>query len=119
MDLVPCHDMVELKGSITLKSFYENTTWQEDYTHIILTDEDDIFDAIGKLRAIYHNLMKLDYDNTSTRTITVVGSVDAIERKTPVEMFAEFYEKQNGRVMSEEQTELIEALMEEIEEEIR
>ena len=122
VDLVPCHDMVELKGSyaeITLKSFYENTTWQEDYTHIILTDEDDIFDAIGKLRAIYHNLMKLDYDNTRTRTITVVGSVDDMERKTPVEMFAEFYEKQNGRVMSEEQTEFIEALMEEIEEEIR
>lgn len=69
--LKPLHDLVELKGTydtVTARSFYEGTSWQEDYTHITLTDEEDIPDAIGKLRAIYHHLMKLDYDNKRTRS---------------------------------------------------
>ena len=69
--LISLHDLVELKGTykeLTLKEFYENTTWQEDYTHITLTDEEDIPDAIGKLRTVYHRLMKLDYDNKRTRS---------------------------------------------------
>ena len=60
--------MVELKGSydeLTAKSFYDGTTYREDYVHITLTDEDDIPDAVGKLRPIYRNLMKLDYDKLS------------------------------------------------------
>ena len=36
--------------------------WKEDYTHITLTDEEDIPDAVAKLRTIYHRLMKLDYE---------------------------------------------------------
>ena len=61
--LTPKHDMVELKGSydeLTAKSYYDGTTYREDYVHITLTDEDDIPDAVGKLRPIYGNLMKLD-----------------------------------------------------------
>ena len=106
VDLIPRYDLVELRGSyeeLTLKSFYENTTWQEDYTHITLTDEEDIPDAIGKLRTIYHHLMKLDYDNTRTRSNTIItGDTDA-ENKTPYELFAEFYELQNNQPMSAEQ----------------
>ena len=59
--LKPKRDLVELRGTyndLMLKSFYENTTYQEDYVHITLTDEDDIPDAVSKLRVIYHNLMK-------------------------------------------------------------
>lgn len=56
IELVPKRDLVEIKGKyneIMEKSFYENTSWQEDYTHITLTDEDDVPDAIGKLRTVY------------------------------------------------------------------
>lgn len=115
VDLIPRYDLVELKGTyneLTLKSFYENTTWQEDYTHITLTDEEDVPDAIGKLRAIYHHLMKLDYDNKRTRSsVSISGDAEA-ENKTPYELFAEFYELQNNQPMNEDQsaymTELIE-----------
>ena len=71
IDLIPQHDLVELRGTyaeLTLKSFYEGTTWQEDYTHITLTDEEDIPDAIGNLRVVYHRLMQLDDDSKRTRT---------------------------------------------------
>lgn len=77
--LIPQHDMVEIKGTysaLTLKSYYQNTTYQSDYMHITLADEDDIPDAIGKLRVIYRNLMKLDYDNKRTRHSAELNGTD-------------------------------------------
>ena len=117
VDLIPKRDLVELKGTyaeLTLKSFYENTTWQEDYTHITLTDEEDIPDAIGKLRTIYRHLMKLDYDNRRTRSSSSVDGTEAVESKSPLELFADFYELQNNQPMSSEQAAYMENLIETI-----
>lgn len=112
--LTPKRELTELKGTyedLTRRDFYLNTTWQEDYTHIILTDEEDIPDAIGKLRVIYHRLMKLDYDNRRTRLNQEVSGAEAAEAKTPLELFGEFYELQNNQPMSEEQTEYMRELI--------
>lgn len=114
--LTPKHDMREIKGTydeVTLKENYENTN-TKDYMHITLTDEDDIPDAIGKLRSIYPNLMKIDYDNTRTRTSTVLDVIENIERRSPLELFAEFYKIQNGQAMSEEQLAFSKQLIESI-----
>lgn len=118
--LTPLHDLVELKGTydaVTARSFYEGTSWQEDYTHITLTDEEDIPDAIGKLRAIYHHLMKLDYDNTRTRSSSEIDADLAVEVKTPIRLFSDFYEMQNNQPLSEEQTDFLNGLIETIWEE--
>jgi len=116
--LVPRRDLREIKGSyadLTLKENYENTN-TEDYIHAVLTDENDVIDAIGKLRVIYPNLMKLSYDNKRTREQRVVTDATDVEQKTPLELFAEFYEKQNNSEMSSEQaafvTECIESIWE-------
>ena len=104
--LIPLRDMKELRGSyedLTRRSFYENTTWREDYTHIMLTDEEDIPDAVGKLRVIYRNLMKLDYDNRRTRSGGEILGSGQVEKKSPLELFSELYEKQNNQPMTEEQ----------------
>ena len=117
VELTPRYDLVELKGTydeLTSKSFYENTTWQEDYTRIILTDEQDIPDALGKLRVIYHHIMKLDYDNTRTRTSAEISEAADVESKSPFELFADFYELQNNQSMTAEQTEFMRALIESI-----
>ena len=119
-DLVPKHEMREIKGQyeeLTAKSFYENTTYQTDYVHITLTDEEDIPDGVGKLRTIYHNLMKLDYDNKRTRSNAQITGAKNVEEKSPIELFADFYELQNNQPMSEEQREYISSLIESIWEE--
>lgn len=119
-DLVPKHEMREIKGKyeeLTAKSFYENTTYQTDYVHITLTDEEDIPDGVGKLRTIYHNLMKLDYDNKRTRSNAQITGAKNVEEKSPIELFADFYELQNNQPMSEEQKEYISSLIESIWEE--
>ncbi len=117
--LVPLHDMREIKGSydeLTLKANYENTDLQ-DYLHITLTDEEDVFDAVRKLKLIYPNLMKLDYDNTRTRAGISPASANAPERRTPLELFADFYEERNGKPMSDFQKERTESIIGKISEE--
>lgn len=119
-DLVPKHEMREIKGKyeeITAKSFYENTTYQTDYMHITLTDEEDIPDGVGKLRSIYRNLMKLDYDNKRTRSNAQITGAENVDEKSPLELFSDFYELQNNQPMSDEQREYISSLIESIWEE--
>lgn len=100
------HDMRQLRGTfaeITDRKNY-NGTAVEDYLHIILTDEEDVPEAMGRLRLIYPNIMKLTYDNTRTRTDQVLGNAEDVHLKSPLELFAELYAKQNNRPMSEEQS---------------
>ena len=112
----PKHDMREIKGTyaeITLKDNYINTN-TDDYMHITLTDEEDIPDAIGKLRVIYPNLMKLDYDNKRTRSSAKLDIIENIEQRSPLDLFAEFYEKQNNQSMTYGQSEFMKSLIESI-----
>ena len=115
--LKPMRDMVEIKGKydeIMLRDFYKSTSYQEDYVHITLTDEDDIPDAIGKLRTVYRNLMKLDYDNLRTRNMNSIDGAENVEKKSQYELFSEFYEKQNNQPMNDSQSDFIKKLIEEI-----
>lgn len=114
--LTPKHDLRELKGTymeLTAKSFYEGTA-TDDYLHITLTDEEDIPDAVSKLRIIYPNLMKMDYDNQRTRNSRQIDGAEKIEQKSPLELFAELYEKQNNQPLSEEQSIFCQGLIEKI-----
>lgn len=114
--LVPKHDLREIKGKyeeILLKDNYEGTN-TEDYIHITLTDEEDIPDVMNRLRVIYPNIMKIDYDNKRTRSNQAVGKAEGVEKKSPLELFSEFYYDRNGQTMSEEQTAFMQNLIEEI-----
>ena len=112
----PLHDVVEIKGKfedIMSKTFYENTTYENDYVRVTLTDEEDILDAIGKLRTVYRNVLRLDYDNARTKAITEIDTAD-VDNKSPYELFCELYKMQNGQDMSETQADFVKSLIEKI-----
>ena len=112
--LIPMRDLRALRGSYQELMEQDGKGIGQDYVHITLTDEEDIPLAAQRLRVIYPNLLKLDYDNVRTRAgMQIVGTED-LERKSPMELFAEFYEKQNGRPLGEDQRAFSLALMEEI-----
>ena len=116
--LTPLHDMRELRGTyaeLTSRLHYTGTN-TEDYIHITLTDEEDEPNAMMKLRSIYPNLMRLDYDNKRTRSSVFVESAAGLEKKTPMEFFGELYEAQNGQPMSEQQAEYARRVFAEIQE---
>ena len=98
---------------LTARDYYFKTN-VDDYLHITLTDEEDIPDAINKLRVIYKNILKLGYDNKRTRENKAIDKVNSIENKSPLELFSEFYELQNNQSLSKEQTSFVSGLIEKI-----
>lgn len=120
--LTPLHDLRQLRGSyneLTFRSFYENTTLRDDYLRITLTDEQELPDAVGRLRVIYRGLLRLDYDNTRTRHNAALGEagLPAQEEPSPFAMFDALFQKQNNRPMTPQQTAFLQGLIAEIWEE--
>jgi len=114
--LIPLRDLREIRGTymeVTARSFYQGTNIQ-DYLHITLTDEEDVHDALGKLRVIYPNLMKLDYDNRRTRAGGQLITEEQAESKHPLDLFGAFYQQQNNQPMSREQQDFVAGLIEKI-----
>lgn len=118
LPLKPLRDMRKLRGTyleLTDRSFYRDMN-REDYIQVILTDEDDVPDGLQKLRVIYPNIMQLLYDNQRTKTTQEVDAAQAVEKKTEIELFCEFYELQNNQPMTKQQKDFVEQLIREIKE---
>ena len=118
LPLKPLRDMRKLRGTyleLTDRSFYRDMN-REDYIQVTLTDEDDVPDGLQKLRVIYPNIMQLLYDNQRTKTTQEVDAAQAVEKKTEMELFYEFYEHQNKQPMTKQQKDFAEQLIREIKE---
>ena len=117
--LTPLHRLRKIRGSyeeLTRRSTWAGTA-VDDYLQVTLTDEQDIPDAMAKLRSIYPNILELRYDNARTRSLGEVTAEEEPESRTPMELFEALYRQQNGIGLSEEQTGLLERLIGEIWEE--
>lgn len=116
LHLTPLRDMAELCGTYALlaeRAFYRGLDTGR-YFHVTLTDEDDVPEAINRLRAIYPNIMKLDYDNARTRAGGVISPLEQVEPQSPEELFAAFYQAQNNRELSPQQRAYLAELIEKI-----
>ena len=70
--LIPMRDMVEIKGKyeeIMLRDYYKNTTYQEDYVHITLTDEEEIVDAVLDGKPCFFDV----YRSTAIAAVSILG----------------------------------------------
>lgn len=117
--LTPRRHLREIRGSyeeLVRRENYEGTA-VDDYLRVTLTDEAEVPDALGKLRTIYQNIMRLDYDIYRVRAMCEAKYAPASEEATPFSLIADFYEAQNGVPMNEAQEkyvlELIDRLWEE------
>ena len=114
--LTPKHDLREVRGSymeLTDRRNYDGTA-VDDYLHITLTDEQDVPDALARLRVIYPNLMRLDYDNLRTRQDQEITAPERAENITPLEHFMAFYQLQNNQPLTAEQADFCQQLIEDI-----
>lgn len=114
--LVPRRDMREVKGPIEeiLRAGACDTEGSQDYIRAVLTDEEELYDAVGRLRQVYPNLMRLDFENSRTAPGAALAAADSdvAARQTPAELFAEFYQKQNNTELSESQLRVMEEIFE-------
>lgn len=115
-ELVPLRDMREMKGTFAelTDNYYCETSRKNDYLRIVLTDEEDIIGALQSLRAIYPNIMRLDYDNERTRASAILPDMGESDMRTPIEIFSGFYESQNGKPMDDAQADLVSGLIEKV-----
>lgn len=114
LQLNPKRDLTEIRGNfddLTSKNFYDQQN-RNDYFRIILTDEEEIIDVASKLRLVYPNLMKIEYDNQRTRSNSKIDVDEKVEEKQPIELFSDFFEMQNNSKMNQEQIEYMTKLFE-------
>ena len=115
LPFIPLPDMREIKGTLGQLTNPEVLAESDcnDYMHITLTDEEEIYDVFGKLRAVYPNLMCLDFDNARTRAEGAVAPAgEVIKEKTTLELFREFFEKQAGAKLSPMQEQIMTDIIE-------
>lgn len=109
----------EIKGKyleIMDKSFYDGTTYPDDYLHVILTDEDPVPNVSDRLASVYSHVCRIDYDNRRTAYQTRLESDVVSSELSPLSLFEMFYTEVNGSPMTDEQRECVEELCARIEE---
>lgn len=113
MPLYPLRDMREIKGEIEEIINAEGN--REDYIKAVVTNEEEIYDAIGQLRAVYPNIMKLEFQNKKSafNENAKTGAVD-LKDKSPENLFEEFFVIQNNIEMNKEQKKIISEVFKEI-----
>ncbi len=107
--------MREIKGPLDelIKAGQKDTSGQNDFIHATVTDEDEIFDALGQLRTVYPNILRLDFENMrTTQNNSRTSASGNVEQKSPMELFAEFYTIQNNVDLTEQQKQLMESVFE-------
>lgn len=118
LPLKPLRDLRILRGTyeeLMLKKNYEGTN-TDDYIKIVLTDENERPNVMNKMRTVYKNILQLEYDNTRTRNNEQLTLTEDIQMKNELELFAEFFEKQNGQQLIPEQEAYVRSLIEKLKE---
>lgn len=117
--LKPLRDMRQLKGTYQelMDAGFKQENNRSDFYRIILTDENDVTDAIARLRTVYPNILTLEYDNKRTQASAELTEAADTERKTPYDLFAEFFEWRNNSPMEPRQQKIISDLIQKIWEE--
>ena len=117
-ELVPLRDMREIKDTIEellKKENYEGTN-TDDYIRAIITNEEPLYDAIGQIRSIYPNVLKLEIQNSKTTLEIQQENLKEVKNKSEIELFNEFYKFQNNVELNDEQKKYIEKIIKEVKE---
>lgn len=116
--LRPLHPMRALRGPLEelIRPDIVAQGDPADYLRVTLTDEREPENAASRLRAVYPNLMRLEFDNSRTRQSALRLEGEPEEEPSMEALFLTFYEKQNGRKLEAEGCELLRQVMRTLEE---
>lgn len=115
LPLAPFRDLRRLVGTAEQLTAAAPAANAEDYVYAVLTNQEEVVDALGRLRAVYPNLLGLGYDNLRSAALGGFEEAPQVEGRDPAELFADFYTRQNGAPPSAEQKAVVAALLNEAE----
>lgn len=107
--LKPLHDMRKVKGPLNelIDPAIAESADRDDYLHVTLTDEEPAIDALARLRAVYPNVMSLEYERKRQRSSNDAHTAsDDKETLDPVTLFARFFEERTGAALSDQQEQI-------------
>ena len=113
VQLKPKRDIRQIRGTFEqiVKMAAGDTNNPEDFIDIILTDKNEVIDAIYNLRSIYPNILQINYDNNFTNNDAKIEDIKETKIDKPLEMFEEFYKNRSGSELDKEQKEYMSALV--------
>ena len=121
--LKPLRDMRVIKGPIEELVKEENYkgTNREDYIRAIITNEEPVYDAIGQIKRVYPNTLRLDIENSKMNSSIEkeLSNLDNIKKKNEVELFNEFYNFQHNQDLNDIQLEIIKEVVKEVKKETK
>lgn len=92
--------------------------YTEDYVQITLTNENVPPDARLTLRSVFPRMLRFVVRNSKTKYEVDVAAMETFEKKTPPELFVDFFTLQNNGVPpTERQLEIVRKLFAELQEE--
>jgi DNA repair protein SbcD/Mre11 len=114
--LEPIRNMIKIKGTLeelTDASFYRKIN-QQDYICAVLTNEEEVYDPLSRLRAVYPNLMQIEKNNF---LINVEGNYKAqgnFKEKSEIELFEEFYQAIVDKELGEDKRDIVIDILEDV-----
>ena len=115
IEFLPLNDIRKIEGTymeLTDRSNYIDTK-TDDYLHVVLKDEQDVPDALRKLKVIYPNILKLEYSNKRTAVNKLAITPLQVKNKGVFEYVKELYELQNNQEIDDMQLKVVKKLWEE------
>jgi exonuclease SbcD len=120
LPLRPIHDLREIRGPLDRLTSAEvaSAADSEDYLRVVLTDEEELVDPMGKLRSVYPRVMALDFENSRTVGAETTGSAGSAgdaggaASLSPFDLFSQFFLETSGAVMSPDQEKIARELLE-------
>lgn len=114
--LTPLRDMREVRGTIgQIMNGEIQLGDTQDYVQLILTDEEEIIDAIGKVRKVFPNVMQIRLENQRyVNPGQIAMEEEDMMRQDRMSLFTEFYAMQNHVDMGTKEREFLQSVFEEV-----
>lgn len=118
LPLHPKRDMRIIKDNINNLLSDEKYTGMncEDYIQAIITDEEDVYDPMGRLRTVYPNILILERENARTRINedSRTSATGDVANRTPLDLFEEFFKNQNNVELNDRQRKIVMEILTEL-----
>lgn len=115
--VVPLRDFREVRGRVDELlgiAAGEPAAMRSDFVRAIVTDDDPL-DVVARLRRAWPNLVRVDFDNASTRAVgaQTPSDIDRLTSDIP-QLFSRFFCEQAGAPLTEAERELVVSALEDV-----
>ena len=118
LPLHPKRDMRIIKDNIDNLLNDEKYTGMncEDYIQAIITDDEEVYDPMGRLRKVYPNILILERENARTRINedSRTSAAGDVANRTPLDLFEEFFKNQNNVELNDRQRKIVMEILTEL-----